>query len=268
MISLTALKGSSPIGAMAAYGVLRVLHLQGIDARLQFDPETTQVSIDAALDDQDLIEVIREYIAQVDCAPGFAVPVNGEDILGSEFGPALYCENWEKGAIKIGKTVFNRVAGSDNILNLARKARSEILKTSTRSKQPEENIREALFGPWLQNDNIATFNWNPADKKERASLPGKREPKKLRQRTVVAANWLAFESLPLLAPIALISGKNEWSYPLPARASFQEARALMYGFSALKDRDLKVMRIAVYHSKAELYSQGARCFTESTRITW
>jgi|GEM_PF-4845944 hypothetical protein len=266
MITLTALKGSSPIGAMAAYGVLRVLHLQGTDARLLFDPETSQASIDVTLDDQGLIGVIREYVARVDCAPGFMVPVNGEDILKSEFGPALYCEKKDKGGSKIDKTVFNRVAGSDNVLNLARKAREEILKTTKKSKPPEENIREALFGPWLQNDDIAAFGWNPADKKEAASLAGNRVPKVLPQRTVVGANWLAFESLPLLAPIALIAVKNEWNYPLPARASFQEACALMYGFSGLKERDLQVMGVAVYRSKAEYYSQSASCFTESTRV--
>lgn len=262
MIELTALKGSSPIGAMAAYGVLRILHLQGVKARLQFDHETTQASLDVDLDAQELIDTIKGYIEQHDCAPDYDVPQTGANILASEFGPALYVEQKDK----VAKSIFNRVAGSDNVLNLARKGRADILKNSSRVKSTEDNIKEALFGPWLQNDAIATFGWNPADKKEAASLAGTKVPKSLKHRTVVAANWLAFESLPLLAPLALISERKEWCYPVSTTVDYNEACALMYGFSGLKDRDLKAMQVSVYQSTVEYYSQSASCFTESVRV--
>jgi hypothetical protein len=241
MIELTALKGNSPIGCMAAYGVLRILYLSRIDAVLCFNPETSQATIGEVDDKSILLDALKHYIESNDCAPGFDVPKTGVDILDSNFGPALYVEDSEG----IKKTVFNRVAGSSDVIKLARKARLEILKNTRNGKSTEDNFTEALYGPWYQNDSVSTFGWNPADKKEAASLAGSKIPKELKHRTVVAANWLAFEGLPLLAPIALISGKNEWYYPLPSRVTYQEASALMYGFSNLKERDLKAMQAAV-----------------------
>ncbi len=262
MIELTALKGNTPIGCMAAYGVLRVLYLSGIDAVLSFDPETTQATIGKVDNKSILLDTLKDYIESNDCAPDFKVPKTGSDILGSDFGPALYVESIEG----IKKTIFNRVAGSSDVIKLARKARLEILKNTRSGKSTEDNFTEALYGPWHQNDSVSTFGWNSADKKEAASLPGSKIPKSMKHRTVVAANWLAFESLPLLAPIALISGKREWQYPLPCKVTYLEASALMYGFSGLKEADLKAMQISVYYSRAEYYSKSASCFAPSVRV--
>ena len=262
MIELTALKGNSPVGCMAAYGVLRILHLSEVDAHLFFDQETTQTTVEIAGDELTLLNVLRDYIENHDCAPEYEVPKTGKDLLYSEFGPALYVER--KNGIE--KTVYNRVAGSDNVINLARKARQAILKNAKKGKSTDVYLTEALYGPWLQNDGISTFGWNPADKKEAASLAGNKVPKSMKHRTVVGANWLAFESLPLLAPIALVSGRNEWHYPLPSRVTYEEARALMYGFINLKETNLRAMKTSVYYSRAEFYSQSASCFVPSIRV--
>lgn len=263
MINLTALKGNNPVGAMAAYGVLSVLHRSGVNARLHFDQISTLASLEMEGNQDRLLYIIKEYLQEHDCAPGFEVPKHGLGILNSPFGPALYKE--EKGAIS--KSVFNRIAGSSNILALARKARQEILQTRKGGKPTEVNIKEAIFGPWMHNDRTSTFGWNSAEKKDKASLPGSIIPKEQKHRTVVAANWLAFEALPLLAPIALVSGKNEWKYPLPNHVNYHEAEALMYGFTGLKDHELKAMGISKYYSRAEYYSQSASCFTPSIRLT-
>jgi hypothetical protein len=264
MIALTALKGNNPAGCLAAYGVLRILYLCGVDASLGFNNESTTAAIHhTALDETMLIDILLGYLRTSHENHCLEVPQKGRCLLCSEYAPALYME--KDGEIK--KTVFNRVAGSSDILALASKARKEILKTGRGAKEPAENIREALFGPWLHNDKISAFGWNPAEKKEKARIPGSKVPKKLNHRTVVGANWLAFESLPLVAPLALISGNREWVYPLPSLANYGEAAALMYGFFNLSEENLRAMGISVYRSKPEFYSKSASCFATSERIS-
>ena len=56
-------------------------------------------------------------------------------------------------------------------------------------------FHEALFGDWLYTDSEICFNWDPEVVPEGAYCAG--NPAKTEKTSVLAATWLAIESLPL-----------------------------------------------------------------------
>jgi len=64
-----------------------------------------------------------------------------------------------------------------------------------KSKMPEQAYREALFGPWKYEDDQHSLGWDPTTIKLGAFTY--QAPTKMPNSGVMAAVWLAFESLPL-----------------------------------------------------------------------
>jgi len=70
-----------------------------------------------------------------------------------------------------------------------------------KTKTPAESFREALFGPWRYEDDQHSLGWDPAAIKLGAFT--RNAPTKMTNAGVQAAVWLAFESIPLFPCFAV-----------------------------------------------------------------
>lgn len=88
---------------------------------------------------------------------------------------------------KQGKpTAFHFTAGKQRFLDAILSLRSEVT---------EEDLREALYGPWVGRPGPKDPRWRAASERSRALLSY--DPSKVPNVTVAGAAWLAFQALPL-----------------------------------------------------------------------
>ena len=92
----------------------------------------------------------------------------------------------------------------------------------------EVALRRALLEPWANDDDAATTGWDPAAVKLGASITGGKEPTKAKHRTVAAATWLAWESLPLFPARWIAGERHEVVFVVPHRpVSLAGARMML-----------------------------------------
>ena len=199
-IALTGLRGDSPIGAMAAFGLLRLnptwrLSWTNLRAVVTTGEEQTP---DAILTRQiDIAKshkgerpefewaekgILREADPERWCkAVSSALDRYADRELGwlSSFGAPLKKE--------FGRTPFDCTSGSQSFLNEL----ANLPKNVTLS-----SMQEALFGPWLYSDSTHSLGWDPAMMHSGAFTSEQPRSNK-RKRGVTAVVWLASESLPL-----------------------------------------------------------------------
>jgi hypothetical protein len=222
-ICLTGLAGSHPLGALAAFGLLRCCdEIDDLrDSRLGWrrDPDWTAVletnqgtsaeSLVAGLvtrqkqrvDGRELnwtknIKTSREaYLAAAgqaveDLQEGRRTYADFLTAFGSELGTD---DNGQ-----LAPTAFYMTSGRQEFLKEARTLAGRLaegIKLGRRKKTPEEMFHEALFGPWRYEDQQHSLGWDPST--ERLHALRARSPTKEASEGVTAAVWLAFEALPL-----------------------------------------------------------------------
>jgi len=222
-IELTGLRGDSPIGAMAAFGVLRIVTLSGKIGRPRlgwcegngaFSPV---LYTDTSVDKEILLSLLIEDVRQAARREALTWTEQIKSAEASEFRKEL-------------KRVFERLTPDDRIgidwlSCLANELVSEDDKLEptpfdmsvARQKFPHDAVRlsialgtgernpkqrsvlqdyeEALFGPWRYQDDQHSFGWDPSTVKLGAFCY--KAPTAMENKGVRAAVWLAFESLPL-----------------------------------------------------------------------
>ena len=261
---LTGLKGGHPLGALAAFGLLRVCtEMSGLaDVRLGWheDALTASLSVTPSLTDDELIEKLVEAQLTRSSAPEFRwandIRTDPEDfiegisaaqedrrVLGflSSFG----CELALDGKQNLKPTAFHMTSGQQRFLKQARElaASLEPLKSAPKRKaknrSPGESFREALFGPWRYEDEFHAFGWDP-DAERLHALQAK-SPTSENPTSVRAAVWLAVEALPLFPCAVGVGGRmlktrgfsrregaTEFSWPLWRHPlSLDAARSLL-----------------------------------------
>lgn len=213
-IPLTGIRADLPIGFMAACGCLRICDrtpgFQG--ARLRWVPTggtyTPILSVPATQD-----ELLQALMADVKNAPErFSLTWSGQikSATRAEFRGALQraSEQADAEALDWMAAFGTELAVNDNgtveptpfDMSVARQRfLADAVKLAATLSGTESEVathyREALFGPWLYQDDQHSLAWDPSTLKLGAFTH--RAPTGMPNAGVRAAVWLAFECLPL-----------------------------------------------------------------------
>jgi len=213
-IELSGLTGSSPIGALAAFGLLclcaEIPSLR--DAKLAWRREDDWVAVLEVSDvfgPDSLVGLLNEHLKQQShqvFAWADDIRVQKSDYCQvlqrslsdassdnrrlcdylAAFASEMAVDN-AKGLVK--PTAFYMTSGQQKFLS------SALELAETFKKDQPEKIREALFGPWLYRDKQHALGWDPAAERVyalRHKKPGEEAP-----TSISGAVRLALEALPL-----------------------------------------------------------------------
>jgi hypothetical protein len=223
-IVLTGLIGSNPLGALAAFGLLRVCGEIPtlLKARLSWRIEDDWIAVltlPGQIDENGLIAClsIRQQARQLDVfrwSPDIRVlPNEYREHLIQQAERARYYDRWNAdyyaafgsemvtdGSKKLVKpTAFHMTSGQQNFLE------SVMELAESMHSRCSVALKEALFGPWTYNDDQHHLGLDPAS--ERLYALRHKKPEKDRvKRSVLAAVWLAIEALPLF-PTTVARGR-------------------------------------------------------------
>jgi len=225
-LSLTGLRASTPLGALAAFGLLRVCSQLPLPQpvrlswRLTVDwsaelwfarPVTANTLTDALAAHMatradapvltwraDIKAPPAEFAAFARQAQREAQPEQRETAdfiaaFGSELITAV-----SKPEVK--PTALHMTAGQQKFLQMARSLAQALAPKPGTRRPPQAAFQEALFGPWQYQDSYHAMGWDPAT--ERLHALRAQSPSKDKPRSVAAAVWLAFEALPLVPAAA------------------------------------------------------------------
>ena len=201
-LDLPPLLGNMPVGFMAAVGLLRVV---SAEARLSWDPITQCARLDG-IDRDALLDHLVEWMKGRADSPELQL---ADDVRGTT--PERYREIvsgasdatlawvralWREDGNEIAPTRLCLTGGPQRMIKMARELAGKLDPDKVRggAKHVREKFVEALFGPWVYADEVASWGWDPATYR-----PGARtatEPSKTKLSGVAAAYWLAWESLP------------------------------------------------------------------------
>lgn len=224
-IILPGLIGSSPLGAMAAFGLQRVCSeiqdLAGARLYWTWDQDwravlrTPEAVGRDGLIDQLVLRQKNRSLSVFNWSNDIKVNPNEyrEEMLShiinsslyqrldadffAAYGSEIVKDKTKKGNVK--PTALHMTAGQQKFLKLIHKHLAKSM-----SKKTAEAYDEALFGPWRREDNVNALGWDPAAKRLHALRH--RAPSNDVFHCVRAAVWLAVEALPLY-PTAAISGR-------------------------------------------------------------
>jgi hypothetical protein len=230
-IDLTGLRADIPMGAMAAFGVLRICKDLprfkgsklawkaggGGDYAVLWTPgETTADELVQALTADMKEAAAREELnweEQIKTQTSEQFRNKAKDTLEREawetaswfaaFASELVCGRDEK----IDATPFDMSVARQKFLADARKLAASLGedKPGRNTKSTAESFREALFGPWKYEDDQHSLGWDPATMKLGAFTY--KAPTSMANAGVRGAVWLAFESLPLFPCFADSGGR-------------------------------------------------------------
>jgi hypothetical protein len=194
-ILLTGIRADTPIGAMAAFGLIRLMPCW----RFCWENRLAGLHTPESITAEHIIEVIARTASD---RPEKRLEFSWADNLKS-----AKSKDWEEAASKASTpeecgwlvalgapgrkqfypTPFDMTSGSQKFLRE--------LAALPHAVTPE-SVREALFGPWQYEDSTHSLGWDPV--MMRAGAFTSVQPRDLKkQRGVTAAIWLASESLPL-----------------------------------------------------------------------
>lgn len=233
-IRLTGLLGSHPLGALAAFGLLRIVSkLQQFGTpKLSWESEHDWVAVlhtesDVATDQlrTELIQALVEQQRGRATAPFITwsddikvEPPKFEQILKEQ---ARACSLRQREVVDflaafgseviharstgdVKPTAFHMTAGQQKFLKSAREVADSLNpdRSARRGEdidalrhEVEEAYTRALFGPWHRQDRLHALGWDPSTEALYALLAtAPGDEKPISER---AAVWLAFEALPL-----------------------------------------------------------------------
>jgi hypothetical protein len=219
-ISLPGLIASSPLSALASFGLLRVLTEAGIQARLCFelqDDWVTQFHDTPFLNVNAVVEWLADWIERretpelswaedVRVAPEEfrrQLKSSQDDSCVQGFLSAMAAEGVSdrtKGLVK--PSPLYMVSGQQSFFGGLKEIHNDV------RKHAQKRFQEALMGPWRYEARLHSLGWDPA--MERLHALRWREPAKKDRldgpRCVSGAVWLAYESMPLL-PCFSVNGR-------------------------------------------------------------
>jgi hypothetical protein len=222
-LSLTGLRPHSPIGAMAAFGLLRIVTraLPNVRPKLKWqgengeyhatlitaEPVSREQLIAALIDDvqaaaqrpelawSETIKGASPHVFTQECAEA-STGSTQSDRDRADWLTAFSTELSVKDE-RLLQTPFDMSVARQKFLLDAGRLAAFLGKTNRGGKQksPREDYLEALFGPWRYEDDQHSLGWDPTTIKLGAFTH--KPPTAMENRGVRAAVWLAFESLPM-----------------------------------------------------------------------
>ena len=224
-IALNGLLGSHPLGALASFGLLRLISDKDPTARLYFEMQDdwiARIESDAISGEDTLIAMLVDWINSEELASAMdwaddarVQPAAYRDMLRGAIAEgrrarmdmmsALVADgatDAQKGLIK--PSAFYMVSGQQSFLGGLR----EVLAQARKS--PEAIVREAIFGPWRYQVRTHSLGWDPNT--ERLYALRSRAPTSEKPSCVAGAVLLASWALPMMPGLS------------------QEGRALTIGF--------------------------------------
>lgn len=278
---LTGLTGSHPMGALAAFGLLRAaaeLHAELGAARLSWrrrgdwiavlhlEREVTPDDLVACLlgrqrqraaapelqwsDDIKVAPDRFSHLARAAVAAATPAARTLADFMAA-YGSELVTARSKP---EVKPTALHMTAGQQRFLRQAREL-AESLDPGETPRQRDaaaSAFREALFGPWQYRDRQHSFGWDPST--ERLHALSARSPTSEAPLGVRAAVWLAFEALPLFPSVAVgrrlrTAGFNEqnesFSWPVwEAPLTLDTVRSLLLLMGAEGVNTLKARGVA------------------------
>jgi hypothetical protein len=222
-ITLTGLAGSHPLGAMAAFGLLRCcddipsMSPVGMHWRREADwfpvlstgqPITSDdlVTALAARHRQGATRPELQWADDIKTVPGTfraaaEAALSQVTCQAREYADFLAAFTAESAVTRNGElepTAFYMTSGQQKFLKEIRTLAGRVaggVAIGRRKKPAVRLFREALFGPWRYEDPQHSLGWDPST--ERLHALRSRSPTKEAPSGVSAAVWLAFEALPL-----------------------------------------------------------------------
>lgn len=219
-LSLTGLYGTHPLGALASFGLLRVLARRGefSQLRLGWNPAGGMHAVlyhDSPLEKEHLLDALLDHMRGRSEAPFLArddIKLKPEEFRAfrqqatessdpealeffAAFGSEIVCAR-STGDVK--PTAFHLTAGQQKFLKSAREM-AQTLDPNCKQKRtlasPREAFEQTLFGPWTYQDPVHSLGWDPGT--EALHALSDRAPTDAGPVSQRGAVWLAFEALPL-----------------------------------------------------------------------
>lgn len=210
-LTLNGLLGSHPLGALASFGLLRLISGKDPTARLAFEMQddwVARIESDHVLSEDTLVSTLVDWInsGELTAATDWADDVRMDpDVYRVALREAIAhgprarlammsalvadgAKDAQKGLIK--PSAFYMVSGQQSFLSGQR----EILAQARQS--PEAIIREAIFGPWRYKVRAHSLGWDPNT--ERLYALRSRAPTSEKPSCVAGAVLLAFWALPMM----------------------------------------------------------------------
>jgi hypothetical protein len=230
-IPLTGLIGSSPLGALAAFGLIRICReisdlsgarlywLRDLDG-IPTDDWFAVLSVTNGVNRVELVEKLADHQKNrsfnvfewskdirvsseeyKELLRKHAESSNLHDRSDADYFTAFGSEivkDGSKGLVK--PTAFHMTSGQQKFLDNIHKM-GDALRLDDSCKYA---FKEALFGPWRYQDLYHSLGWDPSTERQHAMRD--RAPSSENPRCVLGAVWLAVESIPLF-PTAVSRGR-------------------------------------------------------------
>lgn len=269
-LTLSGIPGDLPIGAMAAFGVLRLCD----HARLHWSEDSGRwrpvLTVDDDLTTEELVEVLAAAAGRVGDRPEMTWTEQVKSDSKEQFqqaarGATEEAREWFAAfATDIILTKDGVLVPSPFDMSVARqKFPADLVKLAMALSGDKAAFREALYGPWLYKDDQHSFGWDPTTMRLGAFTT--QAPTKMANAGVRAAVWLAFESLPLFPCFCsegklrtrsfLANGRDlEFRWPVwQTPINLLTLKSLLASSELLADNGFEALRargvVALYSSK-------------------
>lgn len=292
-VRMPAFDASDPLGFLAALGVLRVVSRAYPEARLWWAQNGTWSARLRTSGPLDIVGILMEDLARWrggHPAVDFAIDADRkvqdlkhypedfralmsqlvENPEAAEFVAAYATGVAVDGSGQTKPTSLHFTAGQQRFMDAVLDLRAQVT---------QEDLEEALFGPWTGRVGPKDLRWRAASERSRALLSF--DPSKEKGATVAGAAWLAFQAMPLLPVVPLGGravttgftgrGKHEqftwpiWTSPL----NLHEVRVLLAqkGLESLHARERARLGIAlILRCEVVRNSQGYGNFSASQPV--
>lgn len=302
-LELPGLIGSNPLGALASFGLLRLLDVAGVKPRLHFVERDDWIAVlsseldgfddlskrlTSCLEHREAVfpwqgEDVRVEMSDYRRTVKEMLALESRDPMAAErlaFLAALAADgaaDRSKGLIK--PTAFFMASGQQSFLDTLRAILARV------KQDADACWREALLGPWRNSAPLWGVGWDPAGKRAHAL----RHVAPTREKTtcVPGAVWLGFEALPLFPSFSVNARERtvgftrprgefaQWRWPLPTRPLGLATLRTLVASSELqaeeRARDSRFRQArpglgAIYESVREEFGQGYGIFRPARRV--
>lgn len=203
-LELPPIQGCTPIGFMAAVGLLRVAP---VGTQLSWNKVTQMAEVHGDVDREALLDHLVQHMVGRAQSPELQIADDVRRFDVERFRSAY--ENadeplaswlrawWREDGEKTECTDLCLTGGPQRMIKMARELAQALdpMRKNGAEKFVRGKFDEALFGPWRYEDECASWGWDPATFRPGALT--RNAPTAMKLEGVAGAYWLAWEAQPL-----------------------------------------------------------------------